>query len=261
MTALIIGANGLAGSAFTRILPGIGFQCRGVTRDTYHEARGARADVLILAHGNSAKYLAVQDAAGEVARSVAPIMAACTDFRYDLCLLLSSADVYPDTSDPARNAETAAIDPSRLSVYGLCKHLAEEVVRNRCARHMILRLGGLLGPGLRKNPLYDLLAGQPLRVHPDSQFGYIHTEEVARIAAGLLTGGRAPPVINVCGEGLVAVRDLAAWAGVPPPAADPAITPQRYAINNRRLSSLRPVPDSARTAQDFIRWWKEQART
>jgi nucleoside-diphosphate-sugar epimerase len=188
-------------------------------------------------------------------------MAACEDFRCDRCLLLSSADVYADTSDPAQNDEAAAIDPARLSVYGLCKHLAEEVVRNRCRRPVILRLGGLLGPGLRKNPLFDLLTGQPLRAHPDSEFGYIHTDEVARIAARLLAQPDPPAVLNVCGRGLVSVRRLAAWAGRPALAADPAARVAHYAISHRRLSSFWPIPESAATAEAFIRWWKEQPRT
>ncbi len=259
MKVLVIGANGLAGSAFMRVLPALGFECQAVTRQNYAQFKGAKADVLITAHGNSAKYLATQDPAGEVARSVAAIMAACTDFTFDTCIHLSSADVYSDTSDPDRNIETADLDPAQQSVYGLCKHLAENVVRNRSRRFCILRLGGLLGPGLRKNPLFDLLTGQPLRVHPDSQFGYIHTDEVARLVAQILKGGTEYELLNVCGQGLVSVRQLMSWVGGTLPALHPTAVPQRYDINNQLLASFWPVPESAQTAKDFIRWWREQA--
>ena len=213
MRVLVVGAGGFAGSAFLRVLPQLGYECVPVTRQTYRELIGAKADVLINANGNSAKYIAEGDPVGEIDRSVTSVMRTCQDFAVDRYILLSSADVYPCQHDPRQNSEDAEIAVERLSVYGLNKYLAECVVRNRCAHWLILRLGGLLGPGLRKNPVYDLLSGQPLRVHSGSEFGYIHTDEVARIVAHLLRHEMTNQVCNLCGTGLVSVREMAAWAG------------------------------------------------
>ena len=256
MKILIVGAYGFAGSALVRVFSQLGHDCVAIDQDNYNAMVGAKGDVLINADGNSAKYLAERDPAGEIDRSVKPVMQSCADFSVDRYVLLSSADVYPCTSDPLLNSERAEIDLGKLSVYGLNKYLAECVVRNRCARWLIVRMGGLLGPGLRKNPIFDLLAGQPLRVHPDSEFGYLHTEEVARIIAHLLQQPTTNELVNLAGSGLVSVRQLAAWAGRTlddAAASQPCI---RYEINNEKLGTFWRIPTSSATAKEFIASWQ-----
>jgi nucleoside-diphosphate-sugar epimerase len=185
-------------------------------------------------------------------------MRACIDFHAATHVLLSSADVYPNQSDPSANSEESSIHPSQLSVYGLCKYMAECVVMNRCPRRIIIRLGGLLGPGLRKNPVFDLLTGQPLRVHPDSEFGYIHTDEVVKIVTELLHRDRANEIFNVCGEGMVSIRQIMEWTGRSNTVPDKTTKPLHYEINNRRLASFWKIPSSAETAKEFISWRKNQ---
>ena len=46
-------------------------------------------------------------------------------------------------------------------------------------RLTVLRLAGMVGPGLRKNPVYDILQGEPLRIHPESQYQFLHAEDAA----------------------------------------------------------------------------------
>ena len=256
MRILIVGAYGFAGSAFVRILSQLGHDCVSIDKDNYSAMVGTRGQVLINANGNSAKYLAENDPVGEIERSVTSVLRSCLDFVADRYIMLSSADVYPCTSDPRLNSERTEIAVEKLSVYGLDKYLAECVVRNRCAHWLILRLGGLLGPGLRKNPLFDLLTGQPLRVHPDSEFGYIHTEEIARIIAHLLQQQAANEVFNVCGTGMVSVRELSTWAGRAVENADPTRPRIHYEINNEKLATFWRIPTSSATARDFIASWQ-----
>lgn len=256
MRIIVLGANGLAGSAFMRVLPSLGHECVPIDLENYAENRGRQADVLINANGNSAKYLANQDPAGEIDRSVSSVMRACLDFPVETHVFLSSADVYSNQSDPEENSESTPIDIAALSPYGLCKYLAECVVRNRCRKWIILRLGGLLGPGLKKNVLFDLLTGSPPRVHPDSRFGYIHTGEVAQIVNLLLKENRVYETLNVCGKGLVSVRQLTEWTGRSDALFDERAPPVHYEINNRSLASFWDISSSANTTRDFIEWWK-----
>jgi nucleoside-diphosphate-sugar epimerase len=251
-----VGAYGFVGSTLVQVLSQLGHDCVAIDRDNYSAMVGTKGDVLINANGNSAKYLAERDPAGEIDRSVTPVMRSCLDFAAPRYVLVSSADVYPCQSDPKLNSERSEIAVEKLSVYGLNKYLAECVVRNRCAQWLILRLGGLLGPGLRKNPVFDLLTGQPLRVHPDSEFGYIHTEEVARIVAHLLREHAANEVLNVCGKGVVSVRELSAWAGRALEEADTSQPRIHYEINSEKLAAFWPIPLSSATAKDFIASWQ-----
>ena len=97
-----------------------------------------------------------------------------------------------------------------------------------------------------------------MRVHPDSEFGYIHTDEVAHIVNHLLEENSINQTLNVCGEGLMSVRQLMQWTGRPDAQWDPQTKPIRYEINNRRLASFWNIPTSSDAAKTFIQWWKEQ---
>ena len=208
MKAIILGARGLAGSAFMRVWPKLGIECVPLTRENYTEHRGSHADIFVNANGNSSKFLARKDPDGEHARSVAPVEDSLQHFNVDRYVLLSSSDVYPNTADPAENAESAAIDPGALSHYGRYKFKAEQVLATANVPSLTLRLGGLIGPGLRKNPIYDLLYGDTLFVHPDSQFGYLHTDDLARATLELLQGAPDATLLNLAGRGLVRIADV-----------------------------------------------------
>jgi dTDP-4-dehydrorhamnose reductase len=69
-------------------------------------------------------------------------------------VLVSTVDVF---SDPQRVSEECAVDESDLHPYGKHRRLLERFVAERFDAHLIVRLPGLVGPGLRKNVIFDLL--------------------------------------------------------------------------------------------------------
>ena len=70
---------------------------------------------------------------------------------------LSSINVYPCVDNPRRNRETTTIDPAERAALGLHKHLAEQIVRRYAASWLICRLGGMVGAGMWKNSIFDIL--------------------------------------------------------------------------------------------------------
>ena len=256
MKAIVVGAGGMAGSAFIRELPRLDCECIAVTRENYDRMAGSEADILINANGNSAKYLARRDPAGEIERSVTSVMRTCCDFHYDKYVLLSSADVYTRCDDPTANTEETVIRPEAISIYALCKFMAECTARNQCADLLVLRCGGLIGPGLRKNPVYDLLTGAGLFVHPDSRFGFLSTRELAHIVDALIRCD-AEGVVNACGHGLVSIREAMEITNRRDAQAPADARPIRYEINHDKLSAVHEPSDSAATVRAFVAWWRE----
>jgi nucleoside-diphosphate-sugar epimerase len=51
--------------------------------------------------------------------------------------------------------EDTPVDPAGLGAYGRNRRWLEELVADRFAQHVIVRLPGLVGPGLRKNAIFD----------------------------------------------------------------------------------------------------------
>jgi nucleoside-diphosphate-sugar epimerase len=216
MQVTIIGANGFTGSAFARLLrsqPGI--TLTEVTRENYAQSRGRESDVLIEAAGNSRKFLADQNPAAEFDASVTHRLRTLLDFPARFHLHISSVDIYNDLTSPATTGEDAPVDISRSSRYGAHKFLAEQLVRHYASRWLIVRLAGMVGPGLWKNPVYDILHSEPLRIHPDSLYQFMHTDDAAKIAWNLAQSGATGEVFNVCGDGLISLREISLLAERP----------------------------------------------
>ena len=69
-------------------------------------------------------------------------------------ILISTVDVF---SDSMGVDEETPVDESRLQAYGLHRRLLEKFVERHFPNHLIVRLPGLVGPGLRKNVIFDFL--------------------------------------------------------------------------------------------------------
>jgi nucleoside-diphosphate-sugar epimerase len=250
----VIGARGLVGSAFVRLLADVEVELRAVTRDNYAALAGRSSDVVIDAAGNSVKYLADQDPLGEFDRSVAHRVRTLTDFPAGLHVHVSSVDVYSDLSSRSATAEDAVIDLPGCSRYGFHKLLAEQYVRHAASRWLIVRLSGMVGPGLRKNPVFDILNARPLRIHPDSQYQFLHTRDVAAIVWSLAATGRSGEVFNVAGSGLISPRRIAQIVGRPLDlgALPPSISPRVVDINTDKLGRIVELPSTERTIAEFV---------
>ncbi len=257
-SCVVLGATGFIGSAIAAEAERRGWAVIGVSSKTAAEVVGRSCDVLINANGNSRKYLARQDPALDFDLSVRTVSRSLHEIRAARYVYLSSSEVYRDSSDPRASREDASPEWESLSAYGFHKRLAETLVRRYAPRWTILRLSGLLGPGLRKNAVYDLLTGAPWRLSPDSAFQFLDTRVLARRLFDLLERPESEHgVFNVAGRGVVSLREIAAWAGAPLPDGNTLPT-VRCEISTERISTLFELPATAETARDFVRAWRAQ---
>jgi dTDP-4-dehydrorhamnose reductase len=73
----------------------------------------------------------------------------CTRF-----ILISTVDVF---QDPLGADEDSPVQEEGLHAYGLHRRLLEKFVESHFENSLIIRLPGLVGPGLKKNIIFDLL--------------------------------------------------------------------------------------------------------
>lgn len=69
-------------------------------------------------------------------------------------VLVSTVDVF---GSPVGVDESTEVVEHGLHAYGLNRRILEKRVADRFADHLIVRLPGLVGPGLRKNVIFDFL--------------------------------------------------------------------------------------------------------
>lgn len=255
MRVTLIGADGFVGSAFARLLatrPDI--ELIPVTRQNYSTHAGLKSDVLIEAACNSKKFLADENPLADFQASVEHRLKTLRDFPARYHLHISSVDVYSDLASPATTWEDSPVDPARGSHYGLHKLFAENLVRHYTQNWLILRLAGMVGPGLRKNPVFDILNDRPLRIHPDSRYQYMHTDEVARIGWALMEKSVVGEIFNVCGDGLIAMSEIARLAGkdLDLSLLSPAAVPRVVEACNEKIKGQQVLPRTIETIKRFV---------
>lgn len=69
-------------------------------------------------------------------------------------VLISTVDVF---KSPNGVDEDTAVEEAGLHAYGLNRRLLEKFVESHFPNYLIVRLPGLVGPGLRKNVIFDFL--------------------------------------------------------------------------------------------------------
>ena len=247
----ILGGRGLLGSAFARVCERRGDAFSIIDRQNYKDYIGAHCDLFVNANGNSRKPLAKSDPLADFDASVRSVRAALVDFHFEKYLHLSSCDVYPDCSSPQVTSELQLLDPALQSPYGSHKFLAEQCVRHAAKEWIIFRLGGFVGPGLKKNAIFDILNGGPLWLQPESALQFLHTDDAAGIMLDLAARGIAREVLNLCGRGLIELREVMDLVGqaIPVKPGSPLV---RYDVSLERISRFTQIPDTRVTVREFV---------
>jgi hypothetical protein len=136
--------------------------------------RGRSFDLVVSAGLPAAKWLANRDPEGDWA-AVSSLMRALEEVEASEFVLISTVDVY---GSPAVVYEDDA-SPEGLTPYGAHRLAFEEFVAERFPAHRIVRLPALVGPGLRKNVLFDLIHLRQLdAINPDSEFQWYDVRDL-----------------------------------------------------------------------------------
>jgi nucleoside-diphosphate-sugar epimerase len=256
----IIGAEGFVGSAFARFLRTQPVELREVTRRNYAEFAGKESDVVIETACNSKKFLSDKEPLADFDLSVTHRLQTLLDFPAEFHLHISSVDVYSDLTKLETTREDAAIDLRESSHYGFNKLLAEQLVRHHAKRWLIFRLAGMLGANLRKNPIFDILNGKPIFIHPDSQYQFMPTDEVARIVWNLFEKGAQGEIFNLCGAGLISPREVAEIAGRVLVQSEESknSAPRIVNVSIEKIKSLVELPETRESVTEFVKSWDSQ---
>ena len=253
MKVFILGGKGFIGSAFVRFCEKeeIDYDC--IDLDNYEAFRGRDCDILINVAGNSKKYLSNERPVEDFRFSLEALLSSFFDFSFSKYIYLSSIDVYADHEDPAFNREDSAIDIGKISHYGFHKYLGEKIVEHYLSDWLIIRLGGVLGSGLKKNPVFDLIHDVPLRVDEKSEYQYLLTDYLAELVFGLIERDKWGEIFNICGEGTVSLKEISSWLNKTPRDHNENVSRERYKVNNEKISRLFPMPDSREVARKFVK--------
>ncbi|WP_341313016.1 pyridine nucleotide transhydrogenase [Paraburkholderia sp. IMGN_8] len=149
MNDALIGYTGFVGST---LLKQKHFDAR--FRSTNIEAiRGASFDLVVGAGAPAQKWIANAEPDAD-REKIEGLIGHLSTVQCDTFVLISTVDVF---RNPVGVDESTPVNEEGLHAYGLHRRLLEKFVETHFSRHLIVRLPGLVGPGLRKNVIFDLL--------------------------------------------------------------------------------------------------------
>ncbi len=246
----ILGGKGMLGSDLVKFL-GKDFETTAIDKDNYKDYLGQKFDVLINANGNSRRFWANEHPLEDFEASTVSVYKSFFDFSFKKYIYISSPDVYENPGDPESAKENQNISASHLSHYGFHKYLSERLVEHYAKDYLIIRPASLLGDGLKKGVVYDILNDAALFVAAESQIQFISTSEVVNTIQALITGGIKNEIFNVAGRGAVLVSRIAELArkclSVKSDAEE-----QQYEMSVGKIEELFPVKTSEEYLGEFL---------
>lgn len=124
------------------------------------EIRGQSFDAVVCAGAPAQKWIANREPAEDLAK-IEGLIEHLGSMTCKTFVLISTVDVF---KAPLGVDESTIVDESGLHAYGLHRRLLEKFVESNFANYLIVRLPGLVGPGLRKNVIFDFLNEYNLNV-------------------------------------------------------------------------------------------------
>lgn len=149
MTQALIGHSGYVGSTLKRQTQ---FEATFRSHDV-EGIRGRHFDTVVCAAAPAKKWLANADPDADAA-TIDGLIDHLGTLTCDQFVLISTVDVF---ADPCGVDETTPTRLEGLHSYGSNRLRLEQFVKEHYPAAMVVRLPGLVGPGLRKNVVYDLL--------------------------------------------------------------------------------------------------------
>ncbi len=136
---------------------------------TIQEITGKSIDLLIIAAPSAVKWKANQEPENDW-KMISDLMSILETVTAKQVVLISTVDVY---KTPIYVDEATPIDLDKLQPYGKHRFLFEQFIRKHFSHHLIVRLPGLFGKGLKKNFVFDMLNNNRLDLtHKDSVFQF-----------------------------------------------------------------------------------------
>lgn len=173
----LIGHTGFVGSTLARARS---FDAR-FNSSNIEEIRDHRFGTVVCAGVSAVKWLANKEPEQDRAR-IDRLVGCLERIEAKRFVLISTIDVYPT---PVGVTEADAPDPAAAQPYGRHRRELELWARRRFENCTILRLPGVFGEGLKKNPIFDFLhRNQTEAISPN---GVLQWYPMRRFAADLET--------------------------------------------------------------------------
>jgi nucleoside-diphosphate-sugar epimerase len=192
MKIAVLGSNGFIGSAVSSRLREK-HEVVSITRDEYKHFLGSSYDVFVNCNGNSRKFWANNNRKEDFKLSVQSVYESLCDFRFKKYIYVSSMDVYVNNT------------------YGYHKKLAEGIISDATHNCVFLRCSSVIGKGMKKGVVKDIMEEQPVFISPESRIELITNTDIARVVEETISMDIMSQAINAGSTTTTTVNEIATF--------------------------------------------------
>ena len=179
------------------------------------DVMGGEYDLMIMTFANANKGKAIADPHFDFTETLANTAEYIHGVQAKRVILVSTVDVYNKTDNFKDTSEETEINPAKLNPYGFHKYLMEQYVKRFSDKYLIVRLPGIVGPGLKKNAVYDHCNPEKkLFISGQSQMNYVHSDHVAAEVMRYSATADSCKTLNFVASDTLKISDLPTITGV-----------------------------------------------
>lgn len=169
---MLVGYTGFVGSNLTQQME---FD-HLVNSKNIAEFAGTEVDELIVSAGDARKWLANKEPENDL-EHINKLFDDVSQIKAKKVVLFSTVDVYEDKNGIYEGSFEVAHQP-----YGKHRWQFEQQVLAHFEQVTVVRLPGLFGNGLKKNIIFDIIAGKDISgFNPNSAFQWFHLDDVKKV--------------------------------------------------------------------------------
>ena len=210
----LIGGNGLIGSGFSKFFKENKILYKNITRGNRKEFYNKSCDILIDCNGNGSKRLGIADPLFDFNASVSSVVENLINIKFKKYVYISTSQTYENTKHIRVTNENKVCDNLKLNNYGFNKLIAETYVRRYSSKYLIIRLPYIVGPGLKRNPVYDIFHHKKTYVTLNSNINFIHSSSVAKITYQLIKKNKFNQIYNLGARDNINVGEILSLCGL-----------------------------------------------
>ena len=250
----IVGGRGLVGSAIVDYLDKNEIDCQVIQKENKKDFFDKQCDTLIFANGNAFKHKANSDPYFDFNASVSSIVEYIHKIKFNNFIHISTVDVYDDKSNLDLTQEDTQINIDKLDNYGFHKLLAENYVRKYCSNYLIFRLPGLVGKGLKKNPVFDYISKEKkVMISPESEINFINTEFIAKTIFKILNLNIKNEIFNLASKNSLKIKNIEKIVNLQTEYNNEAKNKvQKYKINTKKIQKYVDLPTSEESIKSYF---------
>jgi len=228
-----------------------------ITRENKKKFFGKKCNVIIDCNGNGSKRKANDNPSFDFEASVKSVVDNLNNIKFNKYIYISTIYTYKNLTKKSETFEDKNKNTDEISPYGLNKRIAELYVKKLSPKYLIFRLPFVIGPGLKRNSVYDLTHYKKTFYTFNSEINWIHTDTIAKSVITILKKNINNQTFNLVSKDSITIDKVVKLCNLKKNEVLPSKrTFEKTHINSKKISKYVRLSNSTDEVKKYVAQYK-----